>query len=95
MLIIFTFLAITSNDWSLKKLKKNWKNLHQLTYLVIFLMPWHILDKMSGHWSYLTPLGVLLAITTVILFFIRKWVESLEAKRKQEAKQQKTPLEKV
>ncbi|MGB3513185.1 MAG: ferric reductase-like transmembrane domain-containing protein [Microcoleaceae cyanobacterium] len=25
--IIFTLLAITSNDWSVKKLKKNWKNL--------------------------------------------------------------------
>jgi sulfoxide reductase heme-binding subunit YedZ len=65
MLFIFTTLAITSNDWSVKKLKKNWKKLHQLTYLVIFLLPWHILDKMSANWSYITPLSVLLSFTTI------------------------------
>ncbi len=40
---IFTILAATSNDESVKYLKKKWKNLHQLTYLVILILPWHIL----------------------------------------------------
>lgn len=95
ILTIFTFLAITSNNWSVKKLKANWKKLHQLTYLVIFLMPWHILDKMSGHWSYLTPLGVLFSITTVVLFLRRRCIEVVESKRKQETKKNSKALEEV
>ena len=55
---IFTILAITSNNWSVKKLKKNWKQLHKLTYLAMFLLTWHIWDKMAGHWTYLTPIGI-------------------------------------
>lgn len=81
MLIIFTLLAITSNNWSVKKLKLNWKKLHQLTYLTIFLLPWHILDKMSNHWSYLTPFGVLFSTTIVGLFIKRRWTEAVESKR--------------
>lgn len=81
-LTIFTLLAITSNNWSVKKLKSNWKKLHQLTYLAIFLIPWHILDKMSDHWSYLTPFGVLLSLTTVVLFIKRRWIEASKLKCK-------------
>ncbi len=76
VLTIFTLLAVTSNDESVKKLKKNWKKLHQLTYLVIFLLPWHILDKMSMRWTHLTPFAVLLTTTIVLLFIRRKWLET-------------------
>jgi sulfoxide reductase heme-binding subunit YedZ len=72
MLFIFTLLAITSNDWSVKKLKRNWKRLHSLTYVAIFLMPWHILDKMSGHWSYVTPFALLLSLVILVLFLKRQ-----------------------
>ncbi len=75
VLTIFTLLAVTSNDESVKKLKKNWKKLHQLTYLVIFLLPWHILDKMSMNWTYLTPFAVFLTTTILLLFIRRKWLE--------------------
>lgn len=75
ILAIFTVLAVTSNDESVKHLKKNWKKLHQLTYLAIFLLPWHILVKMSGHWTSLTLLTVLLTIFILILFISRKWLE--------------------
>lgn len=73
--IIFTLLSITSNNWSVKKLKKNWKQLHKLTYVAMVLLIWHIWDKMSGHWTYLTPIS--LAATTIItvLFLIRLWIE--------------------
>ncbi|NJM74049.1 MAG: iron reductase [Scytonema sp. RU_4_4] len=80
--VILILMAITSNHWSVKILKKNWKNLHRLTYLAMFLLIWHIWDKMSGHWTYLTPLG-LGAITGIsVLFLIRLWIEH-------DAKQQK------
>lgn len=36
-LVIFTALAITSNEWSVRKLGPNWKKLQQWTYLGTFL----------------------------------------------------------
>ena len=74
--IIFTLLAMTSNNWSIKKMKKNWKKLHQLTYLAMFLLTWHVTDKMWGHWSYLTPLAILGITGITLLFIIRKFIES-------------------
>lgn len=69
--IIFVILAITSNDWSVKKLKKNWKKLHQLTYLAMFLLAWHIIDKMWGHWTWLTPPSLLITVVITLLFLVR------------------------
>ncbi|MBE9034180.1 ferric reductase-like transmembrane domain-containing protein [aff. Roholtiella sp. LEGE 12411] len=74
-LTIFTILALTSNNWSIKKLKKNWKKLHQLTYFAMFLLTWHIWDKMLGHWTYLTPIGISIITGTAVLSFIRIWIQ--------------------
>jgi methionine sulfoxide reductase heme-binding subunit len=75
MITIMTCLALTSSDESVKALKKKWKNIHKLTYFIPFLLPWHIFDKMSGHWSFVTPVAVLLSITTTALFFLRFYQE--------------------
>lgn len=80
--IIFTLLAITSNNWSMKKMKKNWKNLHKLTYLAIFLLTWHIWDKMWGHWTYLTPVGIIATTGITALFLLRIWIENQKSKKK-------------
>jgi sulfoxide reductase heme-binding subunit YedZ len=72
---VFTLLAITSNDWSVKRLKKNWKRLHTLTYLAMFLLTWHVWDKMADHWSYLTPIGLGAIFMTILLFLRRRWIE--------------------
>ncbi|MBW4635588.1 MAG: ferric reductase-like transmembrane domain-containing protein [Iphinoe sp. HA4291-MV1] len=82
-LIIFTLLAITSNDWSVKKLKKNWKQLHKLTYLAMFLLTWHIWDKMSGHWTYLTPFAIVGMSGITVLFLIRFRMEQEKKQQKQ------------
>jgi sulfoxide reductase heme-binding subunit YedZ len=71
-LFIFSILAMTSNDWSVKKMKKNWQKIHQLTYLVVFLLPWHVLDKMSDQWSYLTPFAVFLSLINLLMFVVSK-----------------------
>ncbi|MGK7919186.1 MAG: ferric reductase-like transmembrane domain-containing protein [Trichodesmium sp.] len=73
--IIFTLLTITSNDWSIKKLKKNWKKLHQLTYLAMFLLVWHVIEKMWGHWTYVSPLGIVGITSITVLFIVRKMRE--------------------
>ncbi|QLE53048.1 iron reductase (plasmid) [Nostoc sp. C057] len=74
-LMIFTLLAVTSNNWSVKKLKKNWKQLHKLTYLAMFVLTWHIWDKMSGHWTYLTPISIVIIMGIIALFVIRLRIE--------------------
>ncbi len=78
LLFIFTLLAVTSNDKTVKSLKSNWKKLHKLTYLLIFLLPWHILGQMSGGWTYLTPIGVVVTIFIAVLFIFRKSKEQLK-----------------
>ncbi|MFO0170902.1 MAG: iron reductase, partial [Aphanizomenon sp.] len=62
----------------IRTLKTNWKKIHNLTYLCLFILPWHILDKMFGHWSYLTPFAVILSISLSLLFVTRKIIEIKE-----------------
>ncbi|WP_265274574.1 ferric reductase-like transmembrane domain-containing protein [Nostoc sp. KVJ3] len=80
--IIFTLLSITSNNWSIKKLKKNWKQLHKLTYVAMVILIWHIWDKMSGHWTYLTPISLVAMLTIVVLFIIRLRIEHQNKQQK-------------
>jgi sulfoxide reductase heme-binding subunit YedZ len=75
LLLIFTVLATTSNDFTVKNLKQSWKKIHKLTYLVIFLLPWHILDKMSGNWTFFTPIAVFISTIIACLFAARKYLE--------------------
>ncbi len=76
-LTIFTLLAFTSHDQAVKNLKSKWKKLHRLTYLAIFILPWHILDKMSGHWTYITPVAVLLTTGIATLFIVRQYKSNI------------------
>ena len=75
MFLIFTLLTVTSNDWSVKKLKKHWKQLHQLTYLAMVLLTWHVWDKMMGHWTWITPPSLMLIVPIDVLFIWRKCIE--------------------
>jgi sulfoxide reductase heme-binding subunit YedZ len=81
LLLIFTTLAFTSSDEAVKNLKTNWKKLHQLTYVAIFLLPWHILDKMSGHWNHMTPIAVGMSIIVTLLFITRRYKENFSTKK--------------
>ncbi|MEM9219375.1 MAG: ferric reductase-like transmembrane domain-containing protein [Cyanobacteria bacterium P01_F01_bin.150] len=68
LMTIMSILAFTSNNWSLKVLKKQWRLLHKLTYIIAFLLPWHIASAMKLHWSPITPLC--LGGCSCILFLI-------------------------
>ncbi|KAI9135442.1 ferric reductase-like transmembrane domain-containing protein [Acaryochloris sp. CCMEE 5410] len=90
--LIFTLLAITSNDWSVKKLKKSWKKLHKLTYLAMFLLLWHVIDKMWGHWTWVTPPSLLITGIITALFVIRVIRENYVLdKSKAQSSQSKAP----
>ncbi|MEH2061909.1 MAG: ferric reductase-like transmembrane domain-containing protein [Nostoc sp.] len=90
--IIFTLLSITSNNWSIKKLKKNWKQLHKLTYVAMVVLIWHIWDKMSGHWTYLTPISLAAITIITVLFVIRLWIEYQSKQQKNAANVAKADL---
>ena len=52
--LIYGLMALTSNKFSQKKLKKNWKRLHRLTHLATWLVVLHVLlqyEKLDiGHY---------------------------------------------
>lgn len=88
--VIFTALAVTSNDWSVKKLGvTNWRTLHQSTYLAMFLLILHIWLVMSGDWSYVTPIGILGMTAIIVLFTARKWIERKDKQQKSKGRQPK------
>lgn len=90
--IIFTLLAITSNDWSVKRLKKNWKKLQRLTYLAMFLVTWHIWATMAGHWTYLTPVGIAALTATIVLFLGRVLIERQSRQQKHQPKERQVTV---
>ncbi len=50
-LTLLTGLALTSNNWSLRKLGgKKWKLLHRLAYVAAALLLWHQTIAGKGHW---------------------------------------------
>ena len=91
--IIFTLLAITSNDWSVKRLKKNWKKLQGLTYLAMFLVTWHILERMTGRWTYLTPVGIAGLTAIIVLFLCRFLIQRQSRQQKHQPKEGKVTVE--
>jgi sulfoxide reductase heme-binding subunit YedZ len=46
--ILMVPLAITSNNWSMRKLRANWRKLHRLSYLIIILGGLHFVMLRKG-----------------------------------------------
>ena len=74
LITIFGILALTSNQWSVTHLKQNWKRLHQLSFLAMFVLLYHIFDKVKA-WTYLTPIGVFILGVAIALFTWKKLEE--------------------
>jgi methionine sulfoxide reductase heme-binding subunit len=75
--IILTLLLVTSNDYSLKKLKgKRWKTLQRLNYLLAFLVILHTLlyQQMSRRESFFTSITVLLILALLLLQGLGMWL---------------------
>lgn len=69
--IIFTLLAITSNKFSIKKLKKGWKKLHNLTYVAMILLLIHVWSLMRDDWTEFTGIGLCLLSSMAIFYLLR------------------------
>lgn len=50
-LFILVVLALTSNQWSMRKLGKKWKLLHRLAYVAAALLIYHQAIAGKGHWD--------------------------------------------
>jgi methionine sulfoxide reductase heme-binding subunit len=61
-------LALTSNQWAVKKLKRNWGRLHQLIYLIAPLVILHYFWHKSGKNDYFT-VGIYGAVLLILLAF--------------------------
>jgi sulfoxide reductase heme-binding subunit YedZ len=46
--VILLAMAVTSNKWAMRQLKKNWKRLHQLVYLAGILIAFHAILAAGG-----------------------------------------------
>ncbi|MEM8805269.1 MAG: hypothetical protein AAGF01_04490 [Cyanobacteria bacterium P01_G01_bin.38] len=74
LLVIFTLLALTSNDWSVRALGKNWQRLHRLTYVALPLLIVHILGNVGARWHW-SEVGALSLTTALILLMAqRSWL---------------------
>ncbi len=62
-------LAITSNNWSIRKLGPLWRSLHKLTYAVVLLGAVHFIWVRKGFqmepWLYMLVIAALLALRLV------------------------------
>lgn len=67
--IVLILLLVTSNDWSLKRLKgKRWKQLQRLNYLLVVLVLFHTLayQQISARERAFIASTVVLAVTVVV-----------------------------
>ena len=73
--VIFTLLAITSNKFSIKKLKSKWKALHSFTYVAMVMLLIHVWSMMKNNWTELTGIGLCLLGSIAIMYFIRLYID--------------------
>ena len=83
--VIFAILALTSNNWSIKKLKSEWKKLHQLTYIALILLIMHI-SSIMHIWSYFTYVGffaLCLMAATYLIRLSKSFIQPIDILAKQ------------
>ena len=74
-LLIILLLTVTSNDYSVRKLKKKWKKIHYLTYLLPALVVLHALLALKGwpidlYVEWILVFGLLLLWRVSLLRFV-------------------------
>lgn len=68
---IMIVLTATSNDWSVRLLKKTWAKVHRLTYALVLILPFHVLATMKDDWTSMTPISALFVSLIAVLFLQR------------------------
>ena len=82
-LAIMLPLAITSNQWSMRQLKKNWKRLHRLVYISGILVIIHFLWLVKSDTREPLIYGVVLTLLLVLRIpAVRRYVVQLRSRLK-------------
>src|SRR5215831_14822931 len=80
-LSILVALALTSNNWSIRKLGgKNWKLLHRLAYVAAALLLYHQSIAGKGHWHiarWLLLALLTLQVARLAKLLLTKWIRPL------------------
>ena len=75
--LLLTPLAVTSNQWSIRRLGKKWKQLHKLVYLIVILAIVHFLWLVKA--DYLEPL--IYATIAAVLLLLRMRIRPSDSAR--------------
>lgn len=73
--LLLTPLFLTSNDWSVRTLKRWWGKIHKLVYVVTFLVLMHLTLQQKS-WSVLAGLIVLMEVVSYGVFYWRRKSDS-------------------
>lgn len=65
-------LALTSNDWAVKKLKRSWSKLHKLIYVIAILAILHYFWHKSGKNDFQTVGIYTLIISSLLLYRLKR-----------------------
>lgn len=70
--ILLFSLFITSNDWSVVKLKSLWYLLHRLVYIIMWFILFHVGLQRLSFWSFLMGVTVFLMMVSFMADYLRK-----------------------
>lgn len=70
--IIFFFMFLTSNDFSVRVMGKWWKYLHRLVYVAIWLLVLHTGLQGIGTWTILIGIFAMLEVASWMYYFATK-----------------------
>lgn len=86
--VLLFLLSLTSNRWSIRKLGKKWKRLHQAVYLVVPLVVVHFLWSTRASWE--EP-GIYGAIGLILLLYrFSRWILKQRSPRSNSSSQVST-----
>lgn len=71
-LIILFFLFLTSNNWSISHLKIWWDRLHQLIYIILWLVVLHVALYRSSKWVFIIFTVAILEVTSLVYDWLLK-----------------------
>lgn len=70
--ILLFLLFITSNDWSVSRLKVWWYRLHRLVYIIMWLVLFHVGLQRMSIWTILMGAVVTFVMASFVVGYLRK-----------------------
>ena len=73
--ISFTFLTcmvVTSNDWAVAYFGKLWQRIHNLTYIIVWLIFLHVALQRISIWSVLIVINAFAQALSHVVYFMKK-----------------------